>query len=72
MILHSRHDQIFRPDQPDPTLVDVIPGMRERNCLPHPFVEPQDVTSAVLFLASDESRFITGTELKVDLGIKVR
>lgn len=31
--------------------------------------EPQDVAQAVLYLASDESRFVTGSELKVDGGI---
>lgn len=31
--------------------------------------EPADIASAVLYLASDESRFVTGTELKVDGGI---
>jgi NAD(P)-dependent dehydrogenase (short-subunit alcohol dehydrogenase family) len=29
---------------------------------------PQDVADAALFLASDQSRFITGTELFVDGG----
>jgi NAD(P)-dependent dehydrogenase (short-subunit alcohol dehydrogenase family) len=28
--------------------------------------EPADVAFAVLYLASDESRFVTGAELKVD------
>lgn len=31
--------------------------------------EPDDVAYAVLFLASDESKFITGSEIKVDGGI---
>jgi NAD(P)-dependent dehydrogenase (short-subunit alcohol dehydrogenase family) len=31
--------------------------------------EPRDVAMAVLFLASDEARFITGAELKIDGGI---
>jgi len=31
--------------------------------------EPEDVGYAVLYLASDESRFVTGTELKVDGGM---
>ncbi|MGV9301424.1 SDR family oxidoreductase, partial [Amycolatopsis sp. NPDC003676] len=32
------------------------------------FVETRDISDAVLFLASDESRFITGTQLRVDGG----
>ena len=31
--------------------------------------EPADIAAAVLYLASDESRFVTGTELRVDGGI---
>ena len=31
--------------------------------------EPNDIANAVLYLASDESRFMTGAELKLDGGI---
>ncbi|MCL5257043.1 MAG: SDR family oxidoreductase [Chloroflexi bacterium] len=34
--------------------------------------EPEDVAYAVLYLASDESRFITGTEIIVDHGVSAR
>jgi NAD(P)-dependent dehydrogenase (short-subunit alcohol dehydrogenase family) len=36
--------------------------------LPHGWVEPEDISNAILFLASDESRYITGVPLPVDLG----
>ena len=32
------------------------------------FADPADVVSAILFLASNEARFVTGTELLVDGG----
>ena len=32
------------------------------------WVEPRDISNAVLFLASDEARFITGVSLPVDAG----
>jgi NAD(P)-dependent dehydrogenase (short-subunit alcohol dehydrogenase family) len=38
------------------------------NTLPLPWLEPVDVANAVLFLASDEARAITGVALPVDLG----
>jgi NAD(P)-dependent dehydrogenase (short-subunit alcohol dehydrogenase family) len=36
--------------------------------LPVPWLEPIDVSNAVLFLASDESRYVTGLTLAVDAG----
>jgi NAD(P)-dependent dehydrogenase (short-subunit alcohol dehydrogenase family) len=36
--------------------------------LPVPWVEAVDISNAVLFLASDESRYITGVSLPVDAG----
>lgn len=36
--------------------------------LPIPWVEPEDIANAVVFLASDESRYITGVPLPVDGG----
>ena len=37
-----------------------------------PLVQPEDVTAAVAFLASDEARYITGVALPVDAGMLVR
>lgn len=35
-------------------------------------IEPEDVAAAIVFLASDESRQITGTVLTVDGGYSIR
>ncbi|MCX5044191.1 mycofactocin-coupled SDR family oxidoreductase [Aldersonia sp. NBC_00410] len=43
-----------------------------QNALPVQVIEAADVSNAVLYLASDESRFVTGTELKVDAGVTIR
>lgn len=71
MVRNDRLYRLFRPDLDAPGFDDVTPVMKARNPLPHGHVEAQDVTNAVLFLASDEARFVTGTELKVDLGATV-
>ncbi|WP_425248275.1 SDR family oxidoreductase [Actinomadura rifamycini] len=36
--------------------------------LPYQVVEPEDVATIVAFLASDEGEYITGDQLRVDLG----
>ena len=42
------------------------------NLLPVPWVEPEDVANAVVFLASDNARYLTGTEFVVDAGLLTR
>lgn len=42
------------------------------NALPAPLIEASDVSNAVLFLVSDESRYVTGLEFKVDAGVTIR
>jgi SDR family mycofactocin-dependent oxidoreductase len=41
---------------------------RGLNVLPIPYVEPRDVSEAVLWLGSDESRYVTGAALPIDAG----
>lgn len=49
-----------------------IAGRSAGNLLPVPWIEPQDVAEAVVFLASEKSRFITGSQLVVDAGLLSR
>jgi SDR family mycofactocin-dependent oxidoreductase len=42
------------------------------NALPTVMAEAIDISNAVLFLVSDESRFVTGLEFKVDAGVTLR
>jgi NAD(P)-dependent dehydrogenase (short-subunit alcohol dehydrogenase family) len=42
------------------------------NLLPVPWVEPEDVAQAVVFLASDRARFVTGSEFVLDAGLLTR
>lgn len=42
------------------------------NLLPVPWVETEDVANAVVFLASEKSRFITGSQLVLDAGLLTR
>jgi SDR family mycofactocin-dependent oxidoreductase len=69
MIDHEDMYRLFRPDLEHPTREDfrqaLLGGM---NILPTPWVDPRDISNAVAWLASDESRFVTGTTLPVDAG----
>jgi len=58
----------FRPDLEHPTREDATPAFYSQQAMPIPWVEPVDISNAVLFLASDEARYITGMQLRVDAG----
>jgi (+)-trans-carveol dehydrogenase len=62
----------MRPDLENPTLDDAIETLTSINAIPVPWVEPIDVANAVLFLASDEARYVTGVSLPIDLGATAR
>jgi SDR family mycofactocin-dependent oxidoreductase len=42
------------------------------NLLPVPWIEPEDVAEAVLFLASDRARYVTGSQFVLDAGLLSR
>jgi SDR family mycofactocin-dependent oxidoreductase len=42
------------------------------NLLPVPWIEPEDVAQAVLYLASDRARYVTGAPLVIDAGLLSR
>ena len=58
----------FRPDLQNPTRADAELAFPVMNAMPVPYIEPEDVSEAVLFLASDAARYITGQQLRVDAG----
>src|SRR6266436_5576308 len=60
--------RMFRPDLENPGPDDMAPVCQTFHMLPIPWVTAEDISNAVLFLASDESRYITGVALPVDAG----
>ena len=68
MILNEETYHLFAPDKDHPTVEDLKVASQAGMVIPVPWIEPEDVSNAVLFLASDESRFITGIALPVDAG----
>jgi (+)-trans-carveol dehydrogenase len=48
---------------------EAIPAFKSLNLMDEPWIYPQDVSDAVVWLVSDEARFVTGITLPVDLGL---
>ncbi|GFG83975.1 mycofactocin-coupled SDR family oxidoreductase [Mycolicibacter algericus] len=63
---------IFRPDLEHPTREDVEPAFTHFQAMPIPYIEPVDVANLAVFLASDEARYITGQQIRVDAGALVK
>jgi (+)-trans-carveol dehydrogenase len=72
MILNDETYHLFAPEIEQPTVKDLEERSQMGMVIPVPWIEPEDVSNAVLFLASDESRFITGVALPVDAGALLR
>lgn len=68
MLLNDEIYRVFRPDLEKPGYADVEEIFRSFPVMPIPYVEPIDVSNVVLFLASDEARYITGIDLPVGAG----
>lgn len=49
-----------------------VEQLRADNLLPVRLVDPQDIANAALWLASEEARYVTGQELKIDAGQMVK
>ena len=72
MIMNDAAYRLFRPDLESPTREDMAEPSQQMHVLPIPWVDPIDVSNAVLFLASDESRYVTGVALPVDAGNQLK
>jgi len=62
----------FVPEKERPTRDDFVPRSQAMHLLATPWIEPIDASNAILFLASDEARFITGTTLVIDAGAGIK
>lgn len=67
--------KLFLPEIESPTRADAEqPGSAyvEANAIPIPWIDPEDVTNALLFLVSDAARYITGVALPIDAGFLLK
>ncbi len=63
---------LFRPDLDKPTREDVVDTFSGTHILPVPWIEPGDVSNAILYLVTEPGRFITATTLVIDAGFLVK
>jgi len=68
MFMNEGTYRLFRPDVANPGPDDVAPVAQMMHVLPIGWVEPEDISNAIVFLSSDEGRYITGVTLPVDAG----
>jgi len=73
MFMNEGAFKLFRPDMENPGPEDVAGVIAQfMHVLPVGWVEPEDVSNAILFLVSDEARYITGVALPVDAGALIK
>jgi (+)-trans-carveol dehydrogenase len=74
MIQNAATYELFAADLPEAerTREVLAPRFGQLNLLPIPWVEAVDISNAVLFLASDEARYVTGVTLPVDAGLLIK
>ena len=68
MIMNDTMYKLFLPHLENPGREEYGEIFETLHLLPERWVQPRDISNAVLFLASDEAQYITATQLKIDLG----
>ena len=72
MLINEGNFRMFRPDLENPQLEDAIEAYGTIHLLDVPWLEPEDVSAAVLYLVSHEGRFITGAQFTIDAGFQAK
>ena len=72
MLMNDLTYRMFNPHLENPTRDDFAAASQSGMALPTPWVDVDDVSSAVVFLASEESRLVTGVAFPVDAGAAMK
>lgn len=72
MLMNDATYKIFRPDLDNPTRDDFEVASASMHALPVAWAEPVDISRALVFLASEDARLITGVPLPIDAGLLVK
>jgi len=68
MIQNPAMYALFAPGVHNPTRDDVTPGFSSLNALPVPWVQVQDISEGMLYLAAESGRYVTGETLTIAAG----
>jgi len=68
MIQNPAMYALFAPGVQNPTRDDVTPGFSSLNALPVPWVQVQDISEGMLYLAAESGRYVTGETLTIAAG----
>lgn len=68
MINNPRYNRLFADGKDGATQEDALGALTAMHALDIPFLEPSDVSNAVVYLASEAGRYITGTAHVIDAG----
>ncbi|MGK5112479.1 mycofactocin-coupled SDR family oxidoreductase [Geodermatophilus sp. CPCC 205506] len=69
LFLNDAHIKAFCGTDPDKTIEDMKWPAQTLNLLPVPWIEADAVSEAMLYLASDAAKYVTGVALPVDAGM---
>ena len=68
MVLNDALYRLFRPELEAPTRADFEEAAQTINALPVGAADVEDISNAILYLVTDEGRFVTGSTLVIDAG----
>jgi SDR family mycofactocin-dependent oxidoreductase len=68
LVINDATFELFAPDVENPGPDDVREPFAALNILDVPWIEPADVSQAVVWLCSDAARYVTGVALPIDAG----
>ncbi|MGZ9884174.1 mycofactocin-coupled SDR family oxidoreductase [Rhodococcus ruber] len=74
MIHNEQTYAVFNPDKKPSEITREEAGesFKTMNALPIEWVEPVDISNAILFLVSDAGRYVTGVQLPIDAGAVIK
>lgn len=72
MIQNDVVRKLMRPDLENPTREDSAEAFQRLHVIPTPWVQPEEISRAVLYLAAEEAGNVSGTVMSIDAGASAR